>query len=177
MRIICFTSLFLSVFIYFGCDQNLRPLPEKTGQVLRKPFLGQEATLKTGQVSRRPFLEQEATLVPNNSASVSGTIDINPELFTRLRGSETLYIMAKRGDSGPPVAVKRMKSLQFPINYTLTEADQMVKGQPFVGEISIVVRIDLDGNAGIPQAGDMEGNVPRAVIGNAGVDVVIDKLY
>ena len=85
--------------------------------------------------------------------------------------------MAKRGDSGPPVAVKRMKSLQFPINYTLTEADQMVKGQPFVGEISIVVRIDLDGNAGLPQAGDMEGNVPRVVIGNSGVDVVIDKLY
>ncbi len=160
MRSIQLKSLLLGVLIWFGCDQNLRPLP-----------------VDTGQASRSALLEQQTAFVSSNGGSVSGTIDITPELFARLRGSETLYIMARRDETGPPVAVQRMKRLQFPMTYTLTGTDQMVQGLPFSGEVSIVARIDLDGNAGVPQAGDMEGVIPRVVIGNTGADVVIDKLY
>ncbi len=160
MRAIHLKSLLLGVLIWSGCDQNLRPLPDDSGQA-----------------SGRSLLEQQTAFVPSNGGSVSGTIDITPELFARLRGSETLYIMAKRGETGPPVAVQRMKRLQFPMSYTLTGADQMVQGLPFSGEVSIVARIDLDGNAGVLQSGDMEGVIPRVVIGNTGADVVIDKLY
>ncbi|MCY4545237.1 MAG: hypothetical protein OXD39_08365, partial [Gemmatimonadetes bacterium] len=105
------------------------------------------------------------------------TIDITPGLFSRLRGSETMYVMARRGEAGPPLAVKRFRSLRFPMPYTLTGADQAVQGPSFTGEVTIVARIDLDGNAGVPQAGDMEGVIPRVVIGDSGADVVIDRLY
>ena len=104
-------------------------------------------------------------------------IDIDPKLFMRLRGSETLYITARRGQNGPPVAVRRMKQLQFPIPYTLTSDDQMVKGHAFKGEVSVVARIDLDGNAGLPQTGDMEGIIRQVLIGTDNADVTIDKLY
>ena len=70
-----------------------------------------------------------------------------------------------------------MRRLQFPISYTLTGEDQMVQGFPFRGEVIFIARIDRDGNAGPPQPGDMEGIVPKAMIGNTQLDVLIDKVY
>lgn len=129
------------------------------------------------RIAGRSFEEEPPATPPVTGASVSGTIDITPELFARLRGSETLYVMARRGEGGPPVAVKRFRGLQFPMAYTLTGADQAVQGPSFAGEVTIVARIDLDGNASVPQAGDMEGIIPGVVIGASGADVVIDTLY
>ena len=129
------------------------------------------------RIAGRSFEEEPPATSPVTGASVSGTIDITPELFARLRGSETLYVMARRGEGGPPVAVKRFRGLQFPMAYTLTGADQAVQGPSFAGEVTIVARIDLDGNASVPQAGDMEGIIPGVVIGASGADVVIDTLY
>ena len=180
MRSIQLKSLLLGVLIWFGCDQNLRPLPEDTGQASRSALLEQQTAFAQGsggRMSGRSMEDEQPAIIPASGASISGTIDITPSLFSRLRGSETLYIMARRGEGGPPMAVKRFKNLQFPMNYTLTGADQMAQGPPFAGEVSIVARIDLDGNAGVPQAGDMEGVIPRVEIGNPGADVVINKLY
>ena len=87
-----------------------------------------------------------------------------------------MYVMARRGEPGPPLAVKASEPAVSP-SYTLTGADQAVQGPSFTGEVTIVARIDLDGNAGVPQAGDMEGVIPRVVIGDSGADVVIDRLY
>ncbi len=177
MRTFHLKSILLGVLIWCGCDQNLRPLPEDGGRETGRTFVERKLPEGDGRVTGRTFEEDQPATVPGSGMSVSGTIDITPELFTRLRGSETLYIMARRGESGPPMAVRRFKSLQFPMAYTLTGADQMAQGPSFAGEVTIVARIDLDGNAGVPQAGDMEGIIPRVVIGHTGADVVIDRLY
>ncbi len=185
MRAFHLIAILLGVLFWSGCDQNLRPLPEgdnrPSGRTMVERQLPQ-VTVVDEQSSGTLFTDDrpgdgQPPETLGNGASVSGVIDITPELFTRLRGSETLYVMARRGVNGPPMAVKRYRGLQFPMAYALTEADQAVQGPPFTGEVTIVARIDLDGNAGIPQAGDMEGIIPGVVIGASGADVVIDTLY
>ena len=190
MRALHHVSILLGLLILCGCDQNLRPLPEDGGQDSVRSFAQRDQSIDGRRVAGRSFEEGQPTPVPERSfvegqpaagpadgESVSGTIDIAPGLFARLRGSETMYVMARRGEGGPPLAVKRFRSLRFPMPYTLSGADQAVQGPPFTGEVTIVARIDLDGNAGVPQAGDMEGVVPRVVVGQSGADVVIDRLY
>ena len=190
MRALHLETILVGLLILCGCDQNLRPLPEDGGQDSVRSFAQRDQSIDGRRVAGRSFEEGQPTPVPERSfvegqpaagpadgESVSGTIDIAPGLFARLRGSETMYVMARRGEGGPPLAVKRFRSLRFPMPYTLSGADQAVQGPPFAGEVTIVARIDLDGNAGVPQAGDMEGVVPRVVVGQSGADVVIDRLY
>ncbi len=177
MRAFQLKPILLGVLIWCGCDQNLRPLPEDGGRASNRTFVDRQLSEDSGRVAGRSFEEGQPSTVPANGAGISGTIDITPALFARLRGSETLFVMARRGEGGPPVAVKRFRSLRFPMAYTLSGADQAVQGPPFAGEVTIVARIDLDGNAGVPQGGDMEGITPRVVVGDSGADVVIDTLY
>ena len=188
MRAIHLKSILLGVLIWCGCDQNLRPLPEDGGRVSTSAIVERQVPADGGRAAGRSLMEAQPVNEPasgegtsgtidNTGEGISGTIDITPELFSRLRGSETLYVMARRSEGGPPLAVKRFRGLQFPMAYTLSGTDQAVPGPPLSGEVAIVARVDLDGNAGAPQAGDMEGVVPRAVVGNSGVDVVIDRLY
>jgi len=177
MCLLPFKTILLGALIWFGCDQNLRPLPEDGGQASGKSFVEAQRPVDGSRVAGRSFEEGQPTTPPADGASVSGTIDITPELFARLRGSETMFVMARRSENGPPMAVKRFRSLRFPMPYTLTGADQAVQGPPFSGGVTIVARIDLDGNAGVPQTGDMEGVNPRVVVGDSGADVVIDRLY
>ena len=177
MRALHFKSILLGALIWCGCDQNLRPLPEDGGQASGRSFVEARRPIDGSRVAGRGFEEEPPAEVRAVGPSVSGTIDITPELFARLRGSETMYVMARRSTDGPPMAVRRFRSLQFPMPYTLTGADQAVQGQAFTGEVTIVARIDLDGNAGVPQTGDMEGVNPRVVVGDSGADVVIDRLY
>lgn len=177
MRAFQLKPILLGVLIWCGCDQNLRPLPEDGGRASGRTIVERQLSEGSGRVAGRNFEEGQPAAVPMNGAGISGTIDITPALFARLRGSETLYVMARRGEGGPPVAVKRFKGLRFPMAYTLSGADQAVQGPPFAGEVTIVARIDLDGNAGVPQGGDMEGIIPGVVVGDSGADVVIDTLY
>ena len=177
MRLLHLKSILLGALIWCGCDQNLRPLPEDGGQASGRTIVEAQRPMDGSRVAGRSFEEEPPTAVPADGASVSGTIDITPELFARLRGSETMYVMARRSADGPPMAVRRFRSLRFPMPYTLTGADQAVQGPPFTGEVTIVARIDLDGNAGVPQSGDMEGVNPRVIVGDSGADVVIDRLY
>jgi cytochrome c-type biogenesis protein CcmH len=156
---ILWVSVWMGIFTMTGCDQHVQPLPEAGGPPVARPA-------------------ETFTPVPasGSAGSISGTITITPALSARLTGSEMLFIMARQG-GGPPLAVKRVSVLQFPMPYTLSQADQMVQGAPFAGEVSVIARIDRDGNAGPPQSGDMEGRAPTAMIGDAGVDIVIDKVY
>lgn len=172
-----------------GCDQHVVPLPENGGPALpstRRPMTampsGTPMSGMTMDVSKGGSGTPMGSLPPDGDrrgagGSLSGTITIAPELASRLTGSETLFVIARQGVGGPPTAVKRIQPVQFPVTYNLSAADQMVQGQPFSGMVSVTARIDQDGAAGPPQPGDMDGQVPEAVIGPDKVDIVINKTY
>lgn len=112
----------------------------------------------------------------NLGATIGGQITISPELRSSLERTDILYIMARK-DVGPPLAVKKVQDLQFPLSYSLSAEDVMFPGTPFQGEVRIVARIDRDGNAGPAQPGDLEGMKNPVRVGDQKADVLINQRH
>lgn len=153
---------FVSIVIFMACDQNMEPLPDPSAPALQPVTIGHAIP---------------GDIQDGSAGAISGAITIASELSARLTGSEAVYIMLRPLDGGAPLAVQRADRLQFPMSYTLTSANRMAQDGELPGEVSVVVRVDRDGIAGSPEAGDMEGSVARVTIGQTDVDVVIDKIY
>ncbi len=71
-----------------------------------------------------------------DAATLSGKIEIAPELKAKISPQAVLYIIARStGEkSGPPVAVRRfIQPLTFPIEFRLTQEDAMVPGTALEG--------------------------------------------
>lgn len=97
---------------------------------------------------------------PVGQAVFSGTIRIDGDIAVQKQA--TLFIIARPAPTGgPPLMVKRMPVPDFPFKYSLMETDGMTPGQKVdlegIEALYIVARIDIDGNAGPLQPGDMEG--------------------
>ena len=86
-------------------------------------------------------------------------------------------IIARRGEVGPPLAVKRIMGASFPLDFTLGPGDRMIQQMPFMGPLTVTARIDGDGNAMSRNPGDLQGAVPEPVAtGTTGIDLVIDQM-
>ncbi len=112
---------------------------------------------------------QSAGKVPSGATGgvIRGTIDVAPEFKASLKSTDVLYVFARAGDSGPPVAVKRYLpgEFSFPLSYDLSAADMMIRqpGLVFTGEMKVFARISRSGDAmGAP--GDLEGYYPGGMV-------------
>jgi uncharacterized lipoprotein YbaY len=111
-----------------------------------------------------------------SGAPVSGTVRVADSLRGSLRPGAVLFIIARRGGGGPPLAVKRIASPQFPLSFTLGPDDRMIEGTPFAGPISLSARLDGDGNAMSRSPGDLQGSARAPVSpGAQGVEIVLDQ--
>ncbi len=112
----------------------------------------------------------------NLGATISGLINIAPELQAKATSAHTLFIIARK-DAGPPLAVKKIDNPTFPLAYVISGSDAMFPGTPFQGEVRVTARIDSDGSAGPAQPGDLEGAATKnpARVGERDVDIVIDR--
>lgn len=111
--------------------------------------------------------------------TISGTITMSAELQNQLGESDTLYILAMPTTAGaPPVAVKRMVGVKFPLDYTFDAQDAIDQTRPFEGEVNVMARIKKSGIASISVPGDMEGAYPRnpVKVGAKDIDFAIDKV-
>ncbi|MDQ3282118.1 MAG: tetratricopeptide repeat protein [Acidobacteriota bacterium] len=78
-----------------------------------------------------------------------------------------LFVIARNGTGGPPVAVKRVVATQFPMTVELTSADSMM-GQPLPPTFRVEARLDSDGDPLTKPATDpsamQEGVTPGASV-------------
>lgn len=117
---------------------------------------------------------------PGSDAVVAGRVTLAPELADRVTGSGVLYVIVRRPQGPPrPLAVKRIESPRFPIEFTVTRDDVMIQGTQLTGMVDVVARLDKDGSAGPAQPGDMEGAFERnpTLVGGTDIEIVIDKIY
>ncbi|WP_372655997.1 hypothetical protein [Halobacteriovorax sp.] len=79
-----------------------------------------------------------------SAKSLSGTVSVEG-----VAPKGTLYIFAKKfGSPMPmPLAVKRIDSPKYPVNFKLDESNKMMKNLPFKGPFSITARISPSGSA------------------------------
>ncbi len=114
---------------------------------------------------------------PTLGRTVSGTIQLSPELRQEISPEAVLFIILRQG-RGPPLAVKRIFQPQFPLAYSVGAEDRMAaRGRAFEGPVEVVARLDRDGTAGLPGPGDLEGRLEGVVIGDGEVNVLINRQY
>jgi len=107
---------------------------------------------------------------------IRGVVRLAPGLEGRLPANATLFVIARGGAGGPPVAVKRVPAAVLPFEFELGPEDRMIQTVPFAGPLQLAARLDADGNATTRAAGDVQGTAAAPVEpGAAGVEIVLDE--
>ena len=109
-------------------------------------------------------------------ATIKGRIDIAPALKAKLAATDVLFLFARPGQSGPPVAAIRASASQLPLEFELNDSMAMNPGNTLSlhKQVILVARVSKSGNP-MAQPGDFEGSLQNVKVGASGVNVVIDK--
>jgi cytochrome c-type biogenesis protein CcmH len=125
------------------------------------------------QAARAP--DQQVTAGPQ--ASIGGSVQIADELKAQVGEQDTIYLIARAGESGPPLAAARVAMGTFPLPFSLNDSMAMSPANVLSNhqEVVVVARISKSGNP-IAQPGDLEGRVMGVKVGAADVKLVIDRV-
>lgn len=110
-------------------------------------------------------------------ATIQGSIDIAPALKSRLAASDVLFLFARAGQAGPPLAAIRADTDSFPLAFELNDGMAMSPDNNLSKhkQVVLVARVSKSGNP-MGQAGDFEGTVQDVAVGATGVKIVIDQV-
>jgi cytochrome c-type biogenesis protein CcmH len=110
-------------------------------------------------------------------ASVAGSVELTAALKARVGEQHTIYLIARAGESGPPLAAARLPMGAFPLKFSLDDSMAMNPANTLSNhkEVVLVARISASGNP-IAQPGDLEGRVIGVAVGAKNVQVVIDRV-
>ena len=168
-----------------GCDRKIEPFVP--GEKPEPPDLsrifpeGAEKAARQEANAAPPAAPGGRGAAPVGGGSseqvITGTVTIAPELAARIPPGAVLFLIARSGDSGPPLAVKRIPDPKLPLAFSIGPDDRMIKTLPFAGPIKLSARIDSDGNAMTRLPGDLSGAAAEPhQPGDSGVALVIDQV-
>ena len=111
-----------------------------------------------------------------SAEAIRGVVTLAPELEGRVPAGAILFLIARRGEGGPPLAVQRIVEPQLPLEFAIGPEDRMIDQVPFEGPLVLSARLDSDGNAMTRLPGDLQGAAPGAYQpGDSGVVLLIDE--
>jgi cytochrome c-type biogenesis protein CcmH len=112
-------------------------------------------------------------------AAISGEVALSDALRGKVPAALTLFIVAKSLDSpGPPLAVVRTQTGQWPVRFVLDDSLAMVPGRTLssAGRVSVEARVSLGGTAAA-HSGDLHSNATTIdAHSRAAVRLVIDQI-
>ncbi len=112
-----------------------------------------------------------------DAAPVRGRIELAPELEGRVPSGAILFLIARRPEPGPPLAVQRIPSPSLPLEFSIGPGDRMIQALPFAGPLQLSARLDADGNAMTREPGDLQGSAEGTFDpGDAGALIRIDEV-
>jgi cytochrome c-type biogenesis protein CcmH len=114
--------------------------------------------------------------VASPTKAIQGTVTVAEALSDRVPAGAVLFLIARSAESGPPLAVRRIDSPRFPLDFTIGPDDRMIASMPFAGPIRLTVRVDSDGNVTTRSPGDLQGAAEGGFHpGDTGVALVLDE--
>jgi hypothetical protein len=180
LRITLFAALCAG---FAGCDRNLGPFVP--GEEPRSPDLakifpeGSERTAPLGmevELPAPPGSEGRGADPSAGAPPIRGVVRIDETLAESVPRDAVLFLIARVGPTGPPLAVRRFGAPRFPLEFDLGPEHRMIKTLPFAGELRLTARLDRDGDAGSRTAGDLQGGAAGTFApGATGVVVVLDE--
>lgn len=152
-------------------DQLQRLMPSDT-------FYAQEILRMRNEAQRLAKLSNgQAEPVAPAAGSVAGSVDVAPALKAQLNAQSTIYLIARAGEGGPPVAAARVALGAFPFRFRLDDSMAMNPDNTLSKhkEVVLLARISASGNP-VAQPGDMEGRLVGVAVGSQNVKLVIDRV-
>jgi hypothetical protein len=181
-RILAAAGLALALAALAACDRHIEPFDPS--EEPREPDLsrifpaGAEGQgVQAGaplELPPPPAMRGAPALAAESGAPIRGTLSLAPELEGELPSGAVLFLIARTGAGGPPLAVKRIEAPRFPLDFEIGPADRMIQSVPFAGPVRLSARLDSDGNATSRTPGDLQGAASEAVEpGATGVSIVL----
>jgi hypothetical protein len=128
-------------------------------------FVGRGADAKLARAHQLPASAHSSAMPEEPAAaglsSLSGTVDLSAGLKSKVPSGLTLFIVAKSVDSpGPPVAIVRTSTGQWPLRFTLDDSNSMMPGRTLstAQQVTIEARVSRSGMAS-PQSGDFQSSL------------------
>ena len=143
-------------------------LPQDLRQVLAERLA--ELELSQGQP---PSKETASSSAP----AIEVTVEVAPSLAKRVLPEATLFVIARRGEGGPPLAVQRQPVGEWPLVVRLSDADAMLPGISLAGSgpLKLVARISRSGQP-IAASGDLFGEVGYDFASAHPASLTIDRI-
>jgi cytochrome c-type biogenesis protein CcmH len=169
---------FAGADLYFGRLHRL--LPPETPYAQDILALKKEAERLAGSgmtvaAAQSPAGDRAVTVAAGGT--IRGRIDIAPALKSGLKESDVLFLFARPGPSGPPVAAIRASAIQLPLEFELDDSAAMNPGNTLSQhkQVMLVARVSKSGDP-IARPGDLEGAAASVTVGATGVEIVIDQV-
>jgi cytochrome c-type biogenesis protein CcmH len=123
-----------------------------------------------------PAAAAEAAQAPT-AGGIAISIDVAPSLKAQLPPGATLFVIARRGEGGPPLAVVRRGIGAWPVSLTMTDADAMLPGTQIAsgGPLRLVARISRSGQP-VAASGDLSGEVSYDFASAQPASITIDRV-
>jgi cytochrome c-type biogenesis protein CcmH len=168
-----------------GCDRRVgppspgeQPATPDLSRIFPPAVAAQEAVERAPSMPPAPPGAVRGT-APADGEPIRGSVDVAPELASRVPAGAVLFVFARGAEGGPPVAARRLEAQRLPVAFELGPQDRMGMGgaRSFAGPFHLSARLDADGNATTRTAGDLQGSAAEPVSpGQGGVEIVLDQV-
>lgn len=168
----------------WGCDRAMEPYvpgerPEAPDLTQIFPEGAERSADRKGEQPPMARGAAPPAAVPDaarDAAPVRGRVELAPQLEDRVPSGAILFLIARRPEPGPPLAVQRIPSPSFPLEFSIGPDDRMIQALPFAGPLQLSARLDADGNAMTREPGDLQGAAEGSFApGDEGALIRIDE--
>ena len=120
--------------------------------------VGSTGSPRTGEANPATTVQGEPVESPAATPRLTVTVDIAPELKSKIGASDVLFVFARAAE-GPrmPLAIQRLPAAQLPVTVTLDDSTSMMPAMKLslIPQVVVGARISKSGQA-TPQPGDFE---------------------
>jgi cytochrome c-type biogenesis protein CcmH len=119
----------------------------------------------------------EPKVVAAQGGTIDVTVAIDPAMAARMPADATLFVIARRGSGGPPLAVQRRPVGTWPVSLRLSDADAMLPGITLAGAgpLTLIARVSLSGQP-VAASGDLFGEVGYDFASAHPVSITINRI-
>jgi hypothetical protein len=144
----------IALLVAAACSQRVTPDEEFAQQERERPLVQVGAMSAPAPPAAGPAAgpEDAAQTIRGTIEAAAGTAGGVLFLFVRPAGAA----------GGPPLAVQRIPSPSFPLEFAIGPQDAMMDAGPFPDRVTIEARLDGDGNAMTEEPGDLSARSEAA---------------
>ncbi|HSD39224.1 MAG TPA: c-type cytochrome biogenesis protein CcmI [Rhodocyclaceae bacterium] len=108
------------------------------------------------QIAQAQTQAPAAATPPAAALQIKGRVTISAALKSQVGANDTLFVFARTGAGGPPVAGMRFKASELPLDFDMSKAQMMMGTVGPQDKVIIGARVSKSGTPGA-QSGDLQG--------------------